>query len=353
MTEPRRLHSAPPREASPQEVAAEQAAECLIDRQKQYNNDHGLPWKDLHDLVGPLLPGEMWIFGARPGDGKTTLLLNLLTARVNAFQPTLYFGMERPASELRALWAAWQLGLDWDAVLENAWDRLPAGAHADFEEMVRLQAGPVLSKLALFSGAHRPTPSAVLKALDHGEQYGVTTLILDHIHRLRYDRDDERRSISEAVRQLKEQASRRGLTVLLAAQLNRPQDRSPIAALIPPALAALKETGTLEEEADGVLMLHRTRRKDVTAKEVSAVLKNERPISDIVAPDRMALYVAKHRRRGRALHHTAFLHVRPNGRLENCAPEWRQDELKPIAENPSHAREREPGEDDSDPSLPF
>jgi hypothetical protein len=86
----------------------------------------------------------------------------------------------------------------------------------------------------------------------------------------------------------------------------------------------LKESGTLEEDAVVALLLHRTRRPDVTAQDLAAVAKNERPVSDVLEPRTMCVRVGKHRRRGQVHDHCAFLHVGEDGRLTDQAPAWRE-----------------------------
>src|SRR5207249_4014718 len=115
--------------------------------------------------------------------------------------------------------------------------------------------------------------------------------------------------------------------------------------LIPPTMSDLKETGTLEEDAVVGLLLHRTRRANVSAKEVAEVVKNQRPVMDIIEPETMCVRVGKHRRRGHVQDHAAFLRVTTDGQLEARSSPYGNDQL------PLSTRAREPGEEDGD--LPF
>jgi hypothetical protein len=97
-----------------------------------------------------------------------------------------------------------------------------------------------------------------------------------------------------------------------------------------PAVSDLKESGTLEEDAVVALLLHRVRRPDATAQELSAVAKNERPVSDVLDPRTMCVRVGKHRRRGQIHDHCAFLHAGDDWRLTDQPPAWRQRPVQGV-----------------------
>lgn len=298
-----------------------------------------VPWRGLVDLVGPALLGEMWVIGARTGCGKTTFLLNWFQHLVERGMPVLYMGTESAAEMLRRRWAAWRLGYPAAAVLENDWSKLPPDAKDRLFVALQEQATDY-HDVAFFGDAPDLDPATLGKYLKAAERRGIQVIILDHIHRVRLggSSGDQTHRLGLATRLLKQWAVRAGAVIIVAAQLNRPE-RVPMADLSPPPLSALKQSGTLEEEADVALLLHKTRRSDCTPEELRLVLRGERPVTDVLAAGVMAVRVGKHRRRGGiAVEHTAFLQVDERGGLTDRAPEWRA-----LLEEPR--REREPGEE--------
>lgn len=281
------------------------------------------PWPRVANLTGPGLPGELWVIGARTGCGKTTFLMNWFQHLVLCSMPVLYLGTECPAADLRRRWAAWVLGYSVAAVLENDWQALPADARARIDVALTEQLQGFAS-IALFGDAPNLDPEELVEQLKHGKRHGARVVILDHIHRVRLggSSGDQTFRLGQATRFLKQWAVKTGTLLLVGAQLNR-AERVPLADLAPPPLSALKQSGTLEEESDVVLLLHRTRKSDCTQQQVQDVMKNLRPVSDIIAPRTMCVRVGKHRRRGELVDHVAFLHVDERGGLIDRDPEWR------------------------------
>ena len=302
-----------------QQVNAAQDALCA-----DHTEAPRVPWVGLVELVGPALLGEMWVIGARTGCGKTTFLLNWFQHLVHRGQPVLYMGTESAAETLRRRWAAWNLGYPAAAVLENDWTRLPADAQTKLYLELQRQA-EVYHEVAYFGDAPDLDPATLTKYLKAAQKHHIQVIILDHIHRVRLGGEsrDQTFRLGVATRFMKQWAVRAGAVVIVAAQLNRPE-RVPLADLAPPPLSALKQSGTLEEEADVVCLLHKTKRTDCTPEELHAVMHGERPVSDVLAANVMAVRVGKHRRRGgTAAEHTAFLNVDERGGLTDRAPNWR------------------------------
>lgn len=124
----------PAGESAPIPTSYAQAAEQVNQAQDKLFANYGdlppLPWGSVHALTGPIIPGDLWVIGARPANGKSTMMLALFDALVRRGFPTLYIGAgsEGPPSDVRRQWAAMRLGYASDKVLEGRWDELPEGA---------------------------------------------------------------------------------------------------------------------------------------------------------------------------------------------------------------------------------
>jgi len=331
-------------------VASEQVRQAQQELTSDYSALAPLPWANLADLVSTPLPRDFWVIGARPANGKTTWCLNLFDALVAKGAPTLYIGAgsEGPPKDLRRQWAALRCHYPAHLVLENRWGELPSGASDRVFAELQRQAQEAHETAHFAEAGEKLTVQALIEAMKYAARYKCRYVILDHIHRVRFDAAaDVRRSLSEVTRWLRDMAARHDMVIFVAAQLHRANsDKGPLRDLVPPTMADLKETGTLEEDAVVGLLLHKTRRPATTAKDVADVVKNQRPLADIVEPDTMCVRVGKHRRRGHVSEHVAFLRIRGDGSLEA-----RENPYATSAQlGLTSKREREPGEDDD---LPF
>lgn len=267
------------------------------------------PWDNLQALMGPFLPGHLGLVAARPGNGKTTVLLNLVAELHAAGHRVLYLCTETSAADLRSTWAAMQCGFNVAAVMEGDWAHATpilqaAEAQAHFEEALEWQA--TASSRVQFVDL----PTLNRRHLRHAllaPEHEVATLrpliMLDHIHRWQArDPENATAELSQVVRELKGFTARTRVTMLFACQLNRPpKDGNPMSEFLCPPMSALKQTGALEEEANWVLLLHRMQRAGVTASDFKAVKYGEKQVRDLIEERLLCLTVGKHRNRPKSV----------------------------------------------------
>lgn len=306
------------------ELAQKQQAAALARANIDFSAAPTWPWRGLHELVGPMLPGDLWVVGARPGCGKTTFLLNVVQHLTESNRPWLYIGMEMGPEQLRRKWAALRLGYPASAVLRNNWGALPAGAREAIDQDVVVQTTQLVN-VAHFADARRVTPEQMGAWMDAAKNWGCAAVVLDHIHRMQFGLDGANltHEMAETVRKAKERAVKLNITVVMAAQMNRPE-REVLADYVPPPLSALKQTGALEEEADAALLLHKALKRSATAGDIKAVRQGMMDPDMVVERNVMAVRVGKHRLDGAAVDRTAWLVVEPTGHLTERVPEWQQ-----------------------------
>jgi replicative DNA helicase len=286
------------------------------------------PWPDIQNLCGSPLPGDLTVIGARPANGKTSVMLNLFDHFTAIGYPSLYIGAgsEGPPKDLRRQWAALRLGYPSHLVMENRWAELPEDAQGKMFETLQAQSLDEHAVAHFADIGEKLTPGKLVKVLN---DFRACTqgryVLLDHVHRIRFGTEkNPRLELAEATRWLRDMAAKYDWSVIVAAQLHRaPSQNGALRDLIPPTMSDLKETGTLEEDAVVGLLLHRVKMANVDQGAMQQVGRGERPISDIMEPRCMAVRVGKHRRRGHVMDSTAFLHVNDDGRLTQRAPVWR------------------------------
>lgn len=327
---------------TPFNLASAQVEEARTERARDFGElPHLTRWPRGMELLGPLLPGHMFTVGGRPGGGKTSWLLNVFDQLVEARWPTLYLCTETRAAEMRCVWAAMRLGYPKKHVLANAWHQLPIGARDRVIEELGWQED--MAEVALFVDLPRLDAEHVKRALrEYALHAGYKIVLLDHIHRWQpRELQQKTAEMTAAVQGLKGAAAKHGLFVLLAAQLNRGQERNPLVDFMPAPLSALQQTSALEQESNAAIMLHRARKKDATAAMVKEVATGQRQVADLLEPGLMCGTIMKHRDWPDSVGHMLRFRVR-NERLD-------EDGDGQYALGP---REREPGEDD-DGRTPF
>ncbi len=312
-------------------LAARQRQAALERSAQDHSAAPHWPWRGLDALAGALLPGDLTAVGSRPGQGKTTLFLNQIEYLTKGEMPWLYIGQEMGPEQLRRKWAALRLGYPAAPVLRNEWALLPSGAREAVDGDVMKQTAPPLVDVAHFADARRLDMIGVVKWVQFAASRGCRVVLLDHIHRLQHGLDASALTYetAEAVRACKELAVKHQLVMLVAAQLNR-GIRDPLAEYLPPPLSALKQTGALEEEADVVLLLHKTLKRSATRKELTEVRDGQRAVTEVVEPNVMSVRLGKHRIDGSAVDKTTWLVVDETGRLTERAPKWREREAEDV-----------------------
>jgi len=197
-------------------------------------------------------PGELVIVGARPSVGKTTFAMNCTAEAVlRGKVPVVFYSLEMPTSQLMRSLLLAESRIDRDSFRQQ---RLVQG---DFDRLARATA--LLKGCRLTVRDNVRDVEAV--AADLARQFQSTTkpglVVVDYLQILgtRAAAAEKRYAQVGAVsRALKLFAMQFRLPVLALAQLTRELDRTERE----PVLADLRESGSLEQDADMVLFLHPT-----------------------------------------------------------------------------------------------
>jgi replicative DNA helicase len=209
---------------------------------------------DLDQMLTGLQPGSLTIIAARPGMGKTSLALDIGRS-VAALQRknVALFSLEMSKQEIMDRIIAGELGID-------AW-RLKKGelSAADFERMGRLFDG--LKEHPIYLDDDPDTTLANLRSKARRQQleHGLDLLIIDYLQLIEVtDRgvvgENRTQQVSHISRSLKNLARELQCPIIALSQLSRSvEQRSPPI----PILSDLRESGSIEQDADMVLMLYR------------------------------------------------------------------------------------------------
>jgi replicative DNA helicase len=235
----------------------------------------GVPtgFADLDEMTNGLHPGQMIIVAARPGVGKSTLGLDFArSCSVKHSMTSVIFSLEMSRTEIvmRMLSAEAKIRLQdmrGGRMSDDDWTRLARRMSEISEAPLFIDDSPNMTMMEIRAKARR------LK-----QRNDVKLIIIDYLQLMTSGKRVESRQqeVSEFSRNLKLLAKELEVPVVAISQLNRgPEQRTDKR----PMLADLRESGSLEQDADMVLLLNRPdawERDDPRAGEADLIIAKHR-----------------------------------------------------------------------------
>ena len=203
----------------------------------------------LDKVITGLHKSDLIILGARPGMGKTSFALNIARyAAINAKKTVCFFSLEMTRDQLA------QRMLSNEASIES--EKLRTGELTTAEWIKLSEAAKHLSESEIYfdetSGITVPEMKAKLRRMPK-----VDLVIIDYLGLMRSARSTENRvqEVSDITRNLKGMAKELNVPVIACAQLSRGTEAK--GKSHKPALADLRESGSIEQDADIVMFIYR------------------------------------------------------------------------------------------------
>jgi replicative DNA helicase len=238
------------------ETILAESFERLDDLHKDKNTLRGIPtgYKDLDNILAGLQRSDLFIIAARPSMGKTAFVLNLAhKIATQAKEPVLVFSLEMSKEQLVDRLLAMESGVDAWALrtgnlTDSDFERLGEAMGTLSEAKVYIDDTPGITVSDLRTKARREA---------HNQKLGL--IIVDYLQLMsgggRYASEGNRvQEISEISRGLKGVARELNVPLIALSQLSRSvENRSPQI----PQLADLRESGSIEQDADVVAFLYR------------------------------------------------------------------------------------------------
>jgi len=230
--------------------------ERLDDLHKDKAKLRGIPtgYKDLDNMLAGLQRSDLFIIAARPAMGKTAFVLNLAhKVATQAKEPVLIFSLEMSKEQLVDRLLAMESGVDAWALrtgnlTDSDFERLGEAMGTLSEAKVYIDDTPGITVSDLRTKARREA---------HNQRLGL--IIVDYLQLMsgggRYASEGNRvQEISEISRGLKGVARELNVPLIALSQLSRSvENRNPQI----PQLADLRESGSIEQDADVVAFLYR------------------------------------------------------------------------------------------------
>ncbi|MGV0731359.1 replicative DNA helicase [Mycolicibacter sinensis] len=228
---------------------------------------------DLDEVTNGLHPGQMVVIAARPGMGKSTLALDFLrSCSIKHRLPSVIFSLEMSKTEIvmRLLSAEAKIKLGdmrSGRMTDDDWTRLARRMSEISEAPLYIDDSPNLTMMEIRAKARRLKQKADLRMV-----------VVDYLQLMTSGKKVESRQqeVSEFSRQMKLLAKELELPVVALSQLNRgPEQRTDKK----PMLADLRESGSIEQDSDMVILLHRPdafERDDPRGGEADLILAKHR-----------------------------------------------------------------------------
>ena len=213
--------------------------------------------------------GSLNIIGARPGQGKTALALNIVSnIAQTATLPILIFSLEMTAENLAQRVVS--------SFAKDSFLNIKEFGTTQWADVMKgldsLRFDDESDKILIDTSAD-VTPSKIRARSKHIASLagGLSAIFVDHMHLMRADSSyrfsNQTAEISEISRALKIMAKDLNCPVFALAQLNRQlESRQKDTA---PMLSDLRGSGSIEQDADRVLLLHRKGQEETTSVKIA------------------------------------------------------------------------------------
>ena len=211
------------------------------------------PWPALDELLGGLFPGRVYVFGGRPGPGKSTAALNIAAhAAINEGKSVLVISKEMPSVDVTGRILARGAEVQLQEINSR---KMTDRSKSYVEGYIQAIEANGRTKLAVDA---RPRRLSGVKALarTHHNRRGLDILVVDYLQLVRTDTPGRNREqeVAQVSMELKALALELDCIVILPAQLNRESTKRTDPR---PTMGDLRDSGQIEQDADVVTLLHR------------------------------------------------------------------------------------------------
>ena len=209
--------------------------------------------------LGGFWPGQLILLAARPSVGKSTLVQNIAENVVDRGAPVLFFTLEMSRRELQTKGISRAGKIDNERLSQGLITEDEASKLADAIKKVKTREGLLL----IHAGGAASMPIVTAEATRVARRKDLALIIVDYIQLMTGVGQTKTDEIGSLSRGLKLLAQRLEVPILACSQMNRAiihrADKRP-------ELSDLRDSGSLEQDADVVAFLHKDSDYD-TAKQ--------------------------------------------------------------------------------------
>lgn len=210
---------------------------------------------DWDRMTGGLQGGDMITIAGRPSHGKSALGMSVaLHVALESQKPVLVFSVEMPSKQLmvRAICGRARINL------QNV--RYGFMPQKDMSNIIRVTNELSESKLYIDDTAGLTTAQFSARARRAKARWGIELIVVDYLQFMhgssKRAKDSRQLEVSEISATIKNVAKELNVPIIALAQLNRDADD-----YAQPKLSHLRESGSIEQDSDMVLLIHRLDKK--------------------------------------------------------------------------------------------
>lgn len=210
------------------------------------------PWKQINKSIRGWRPGGFYVVGARPAVGKS-LVLQAAALDLARRGPVILETMEMSHREVTTRLLSTMTGISQNLLVGRRDDGTSALGPSEWDQLN--QAGKQLAALPLAYGERTRTPSDIREHARAARARGpLQGIFVDYLQLMAGGGRTENRvqELTTFTRQLKQMAMEFECPVIVASQLNRNAANVGRA----PHVAELRDSGSIEQDADVVILLH-------------------------------------------------------------------------------------------------
>ncbi len=258
----------------PLTIAVDAAVEEIEAARGRDGQMTGIPtgFRELDELTNGLHGGQMIVVAARPAMGKSTLALDFArAAAIKHEMPTIFFSLEMGRAEI----AMRLLSAEGGIMLQNL--RKGMMDNRDWTQVAATRGRINDAPLYIDDSPNMTLVEIRAKCRRLKQRVGLRMVVIDYLQLMTSGKRVESRQqeVSEFSRALKLLAKELQVPVIALSQLNRgPEQRQDKK----PAISDLRESGSIEQDADMVILLHRESAydKDVRPGEADLIVAKHR-----------------------------------------------------------------------------
>ncbi len=222
-------------------------------QQAEGNRHVATGFKDLDAaFYGGLLPGQLIVVGARQGMGKTSFAVSLTNNVLRAGKTIAFYTLEMSNEALVAKLICVNTQTSYDSL--QRYGAIQPHRYQHFIESIRaLDDATFFCEDSCYALSQIKQDARATKK-DEGK---LDLIIIDYLGLIKPDGSKENRvaEVSAITRDLKIFAKEIDAPIILLAQINREAEKNSLSSA--PKAYQLKESGSIEQDADAVILLHR------------------------------------------------------------------------------------------------
>ncbi len=226
----------------------------FLEIERLFNNKGaitGIPtgFKDLDAKTSGFQKGDMVLIAARPSMGKTTFALNIAQqAALRAGKSVVIFSLEMSKEQLAYKLLCAEANVDMLKLRTGNLD------DEDWENIARASGPLAAAKIYIDDTAGVSVMEMRAKCRRIKMEYGVDLIMIDYLQLMSGSGESRQQEVSEISRSIKALAKEMQCPVVALSQLSRaPEQRADHR----PMLSDLRESGSIEQDADVVMFLYR------------------------------------------------------------------------------------------------